>query len=181
MFAASRIKTPIENVSFILIQVATAFRWFYPPLDLRYSLYLQTSMFSLSNPDSLKFFFYFPRGVLAGNESASFGGQRASWLIRLLQREKSRVLLRFGVGVWNTGWRDHVSSQKYTLWRVCSLQVHKVGFFFFFFCLCQGKVFYRNAKWLFAGVIAPGLGIQPQNCIVRTWKPPHLNIAEVTA
>lgn len=50
-----------------------------------------------------------------------------------------------------------------------------------FFCLCWGEVFHRNAKRLFAGVIAAGLGIQPQNCTVRTWKPPHLNIAEVTA
>ena len=42
----------------------------------------------------------------------------------------------FWVWVWNTGWRGRVSSQKYTLWRICSLQKeHQVRLFSLFFFL----------------------------------------------
>lgn len=178
----SVIKTLILNVSFIPIQIATAFRCFHPPKDLRYSLYPQASMFSCSNPDRLKcFFVFFFSACWLGMRALpsvarglpdwldSFRGKRAECFWGLeFECETLGDAAAFPAN--NTHFEEFAHSRKSTK-----------SVFFFFFCPCWGETLHRNAKRLFAGVIAPGLGIQPQNCTVRTWKPPHLNIAEVTA
>lgn len=116
--------------------------------------------------------------VLAGNKSASIGGQRASWLIRILQREKSRALLRFGDWVWNTGWRGPRFQPKiYTLKNLLTpARAQSLIFAGFEGSSSQGC---KTAvcRW----VIAPGPRIQPRNCTVRIWRLARLNSADVTA
>lgn len=60
------------------------------------------SIFSIYIPGWLKSFFFFCPGWEW--ESSCGGGRRASWLIRILQREQRWVVWRFWVWVWNTGW-----------------------------------------------------------------------------
>ncbi len=80
---------------------ATKFPGFHlPKLDFRHSFYPQASVFPLSISRLTEVFFC-PGWEW---ESSCGGGRRASWLIRILQREKSWVVLRLGVWVWNTGW-----------------------------------------------------------------------------
>lgn len=116
--------------------------------------------------------------VLAGNKSASIGGQRASWLIRILQREKSPALLRFGDRVWNTGWRGPRFQPKiYTLKNLLTpARAQSLIFARFEESASQGG---KTAvcRW----VIAPGPRIQPRNCTVRIWRLAPLNTADVMA
>lgn len=168
-------KRSFHNGSFILVQIATAFLCCHLPKDVRYSFYPQASIFCLYNPNWSHFFLLC---VLAGNKSASIGGQRASWLIRILQREKSRALLRFGDWVWNTGWRGLRFQPKiYTLKNLLTpARAQSLISARFEGSASQGC---KTAvcRW----VIAPGLRIQPRNCTVRIWKLARSNSADVTA
>lgn len=122
-FSAHLLSTALIPSSFILVHILET------PLSTKICrVFISSASFYVLSSQSRQTKVFFSLCVLAGNESASIGGQRASWLIRILQ--KGKELLRFGEWVWNTGWRGLHSGQKFTLWTICSLQKeHTVWFF----------------------------------------------------
>lgn len=140
-------------------------------------VFILSGFYILSLQSLLKSFFFL-LCVLAGNKSASIGGQRASWLIRILQRERSRALLRFGDWVWNTGWRGPRFQPKIYTLKILLTPARAQSLIFTCF---EGNVSQGNKTAVCRWVIAPGLRIQPWNCTVRIWKLACLNSAYVMA
>lgn len=176
--SALLIKTLVPNGPFIPVQIAIAFLHCHLPKDVRYSFYPQASIFCLYNPNWSHLFFSSCVSWLGIRALPSVARGLPDWL-ESFRGKRAERLWGLEIECETLGDAARVSSQKYTLWRICSLrQEHKV----WFFSPALREALRRDAKMAVCRwVIAPGLRIQPRNCTVRIWKVARWNSADVMA
>lgn len=135
----------------------------------------KASIFCLYNPDRLKSFFSWV-SWLGIRALPSMARGLPDWL-ETFRGKRAERFWGLEIECETLGDAAHVSIQKYTLWRICSLQLeHRL-----IFTCVEGSASQEYKTAVCRWVIAPGLRIPPRNCTVRIWKRARLNNTDVLA